>query len=711
MDIKRLILSVTLTLGLLLGYQLLMLHLQKVHPTWFDPKPAIADESSAPPATNPTTMAAVTTPTTGPSPSPMATTVPVMPVSPATPGGYHIADAPAVTPTQLGSDSPASNYHMLLTIDPTGAGVDSAVLGDFYDTAKHEVKYKFQSPINGFESLTRPMATRTISIDGKDIDLSSTVWQLVSSTTDSAVYKTVILNGAVPAVELTKTFKLLKNDSPEGSGWEVHLEQGFRNLSPAALKIAVAFNGPRPPARENDRSEDRRYVTGYDNGYKEVETGSAAVSDFDKGKPTKDLIATDSRPTVWIGACSSYFESIFQPVYTGKPAIKLVNAIVAPIDPGTATLPEKDEHYPTQLQIVTNEFTLPAGAADTLASHVFFGPKERSLLKDDYYSAFPRMYYTTLLYISGPCGYITFTWLINTLYFILWCFHAVFRDWGVAIICLVALVRTLLHPITKRSQINMMEMSKKGPELERLKKKFADDKEALLKAQAELMNPAGMLLGCLPMFLQTPIWIALWSALQSTFELRQAGFLRHGGVHLTWIADLSHPDALYTFASPIVIPIIFTTIKLTSINILPMFLAVVFFIQQQLQPVPPNMTPEQEQQRKMMKWMSLLFPVMLYSGPSGLTLYIMTSTTIGIIENKIIRDHIKQREEAEKAGRIIVDAAPTRASKRRDDDGPGSLSKRGKTPPKPAGGLGGWWADLQEKVEQAKREAERRGSK
>ena len=59
------------------------------------------------------------------------------------------------------------------------------------------------------------------------------------------------------------------------------------------------------------------------------------------------------------------------------------------------------------------------------------------------------------------------------------------------------------------------------------------------------------------------------------------------------------------------------------------------------------MTPEQEQQRKMMKWMSLLFPVMLYSGPSGLTLYILTSTTIGIIESKIIRDHIKQREAQE----------------------------------------------------------------
>ena len=118
------------------------------------------------------------------------------------------------------------------------------------------------------------------------------------------------------------------------------------------------------------------------------------------------------------------------------------------------------------------------------------------------------------------------------------------------------------------------------------------------------------------------------------------------------------------------------------------------------------MTPEQEQQRKMMKWMSLLFPVMLYNGPSGLNLYILTSTSIGIIESKIIRDHIKEREEAEKAGKIIVDAAPTRGSKNRKKDNLGIGSKPVKT-----GGLAGWLADLQAKAEQMRREAERRGNK
>ena len=137
--------------------------------------------------------------------------------------------------------------------------------------------------------------------------------------------------------------------------------------------------------------------------------------------------------------------------------------------------------------------------------------------------------------------------------FILTTFHAVFRDWGLAIIGLVCLVRLLLHPITKKSQINMMQMSKMGPEIERLKKKYGDNKDELNKAMMGVYKQQGLtpVLGCLPMFLQTPIWIALWSALQSTFELRQAGFLRWEHVHLTWISDLSHPDALITFSQTI----------------------------------------------------------------------------------------------------------------------------------------------------------------
>jgi membrane protein insertase Oxa1/YidC/SpoIIIJ len=200
-----------------------------------------------------------------------------------------------------------------------------------------------------------------------------------------------------------------------------------------------------------------------------------------------------------------------------------------------------------------------------------------------------------------------------------------------------------------------------------------------------------------------PIWIALWSALNTTFELRQAPFLWG----FTWIKDLARPDALIDFGHAYQLPFA-QSFYISSLNLLPILLAGVFFLQQHYTPKPPATTPEQETQQKMMKWMSLLFPVFLYPTPSGLCLYILTSTSIGIIESKRIRDHIKQKEEEEKAGRIIVDA-PKSMKKKRDDEGSsGSGAKKPKGPKGPKRtGLAGWLDDLKAKAQQIQREAEK----
>src|SRR5581483_5066912 len=181
---------------------------------------------------------------------------------------------------------------------------------------------------------------------------------------------------------------------------------------------------------------------------------------------------------------------------------------------------------------------------------------------------------------------------INTLVWLLSFFqHYIFRDWGLAIIALVVLVRLILHPITKKSQVNMMKMSKMGPEVERLKKKYGDDKEAMAKAQMELYKEMGFtpVLGCLPMFLQMPIFISLWQALQSTFELRQAPFLWFGPLHLSWIADLSQPDRMLPFGRSI--PLVFG-MHIDAINLLPILVAIVSYLNMKYTPRPPAATKE-----------------------------------------------------------------------------------------------------------------------
>ena len=213
------------------------------------------------------------------------------------------------------------------------------------------------------------------------------------------------------------------------------------------------------------------------------------------------------------------------------------------------------------------------------------------------------------------------------------------------------------------------------------------------------------MLGCLPMLLQMPIWIALWSALQSTFELRHAPFLWGH----TWIDDLSAPDRLINFGRLIKIPVLSMAIgPIDGLNLLPFLLGIVFWLQQKFTPKPEKMTPEMEQQYKMMKIMPLIFPIFLYTGPSGLNLYILTSTAIGIWESKRVRDHIKAREAAEKAGPVIVDAPEGPKGRRADEEG-GATPARPRGPKKPAPTkAGGWFANLQKRAEELMKEAERK---
>src|SRR5262250_241435 len=93
-----------------------------------------------------------------------------------------------------------------------------------------------------------------------------------------------------------------------------------------------------------------------------------------------------------------------------------------------------------------------------------------------------------------------------------------------------------MAPLTHKSYVSMKQMQKLQPQMERLKEKFADDKEKLNKEIMELyrrngVNPFG---GCLPMVLQFPVFIGLYNALRTPIELRHARFL--------WIKDLSRPD-------------------------------------------------------------------------------------------------------------------------------------------------------------------------
>ena len=741
MDKRRTINFIAATLigvGIWLGLQWYFRTYQPA-PVATTPTPGVTTGAATEPSAAPVASG---TPTTGTATTNSSTTAPSMASTQRTPDapGVVINDSTQTAPTALGNPAQnAADYAIQLRVSPIGAGLDGITLNSFHRSedfkrprAERRV-YEFQSPYEGPQlAYTRPGATRSVTINGVAIDLSSALWERQGPATpvtrqvnvpgeaapvtlkgQAVTYALVVgLPDAQgfrqPVLKLTKTYTIFEQSNVT-HGYEVWIDNAYENVSDNFPTLAVSsqINGPALPPRETNSSPDRSVFAGFvtPDG-KAVKVVHVTPDQFKEAEPTINI--QDKGPEAdkngkavmtWAGTAGLYF-----------------NAFVLAVDPKTITGMSAEqkqiaefkhaEDRPIVTTFQTATLTLgPKGAPPVEVDlRAYFGPRWRHVLDTPYYASLPRGFDHTLVVTSGPCGWCAFDWLINGMVWLLNVLHWVAGgfvgrgDWGIAIILLVAIVRSLLHPITKRSQVQMMEMGKMGPELAKLKAKYGDDKEGFSRAQMQLMKSQGFapILGCLPMFLQMPIWIALWQALQSTFELRQAPFLWG----FTWIEDLSKPDYLIKFGHDI--PLLLG-LHLDGINLLPLLLAVVFHMQARIQnSLSVATTPEQATQKKMMMWMStFLFPLFLYNGPSGLNLYILTSTMVGMVESKIVRDHIKQRDAAKAAAPVIIDAEPARVSKKGNRDVVAAA-------PVKQGGIRGMIARMQQRVEDLQREQEKR---
>ena len=186
-------------------------------------------------------------------------------------------------------------------------------------------------------------------------------------------------------------------------------------------------------------------------------------------------------------------------------------------------------------------------------------------------------------------------------------FQSLVGNWGVAIILLTVIVKlATLYWMTK-SMRSMKAMAVLGPQIKELNAKYKDDKARL---QTETMalykeNGANPLSGCLPMFLQMPIWIALYRMLSNAGELYRQPFIPG------WIGDLTAADPYY---------------------VLPVVLVVTMFAQARLTPQNPD--PAQRTQQRIMQYgMPLLFGGMAFVFPAGLTLYIFTNTCLSALHS------------------------------------------------------------------------------
>jgi YidC/Oxa1 family membrane protein insertase len=651
-------------------------------------------------------------------PAPNATSAPVsQPVA-------EVKGAATVSELVLGSTEfdpdlkkPKSPFPLGVTLSSRGAAVESVALNRYrqqYDQTKPYVfQQRYAAPSAAVAPLTASLATRWVSIAGVgQQNLDNVNWAVVppSSSAPAGAKRSASFSVDLNDIEgkarlrIIKTFEIRDKDD-KTAGYEMLVKYELKNLTDQPLKAKLAYNGTNVPRSEHNR-DTQEVVAGFDGGRQNVNVNHAPVGGIAVDKPVDILAMNKDEPLLWSGMSSAYFDAIVRPTGSGGARFPIASAKAVLLNPD-----EKDSlKHDVALNFETGDIDLPAGGAAGFELNVYVGPKLRDVINNDYYAVFPMSYDETLVLrtLSGfgaICGFCTRPELIGILVRLLKGFHSVFRDWGLAIIALVCLVRLILHPITKKSQVSMSRMTKMGPEMERLKAKHKDDPDALKKAQMEFYREQGVapILGCLPMFLQMPIWIALWSSLQSTFEIRHASFLWN----LTWIKDLSQPDRLVAFHQPFQM----WFIHLDAINILPVLMAVMFYVQQKFQPQPVAATPEQQQQQKMMKWMSIfLFPLFLYGQPSGLNLYIFTSTLIGIVESKRIRDHIKEADERAKQGVVIVDGDPVKRPELAGGAVRRANPKKDVTD-KPLRGIAGFMAKLQQMAEEAKREQEKQQKK
>ncbi|MFZ9813924.1 MAG: membrane protein insertase YidC [Candidatus Kapaibacteriota bacterium] len=216
--------------------------------------------------------------------------------------------------------------------------------------------------------------------------------------------------------------------------------------------------------------------------------------------------------------------------------------------------------------------------------------------------------------------------------------HTFISNYGIVIILFSFLMKIVLQPFSASQMKSMQKMKAVQPLLQKVQEKYKDDRTALsqetMKIYSEYgINPAG---GCLPMIMQMPILISLWSVLSSWMDIRHQHFFG-------WISDLSAPDVILDLGFKLPL---FQVDKLSGLALL---MGIAMFIQQKMTVTDPN-------QKSMVYIMPIMFTFMFSGFPSGLNVYYFVFTILGILQqvwitkfskNKITLEDLKRAPKKE----------------------------------------------------------------
>lgn len=334
----------------------------------------------------------------------------------------------------------------------------------------------------------------------------------------------------------------------------------------------LGWSGGLPPTEKNI-SNDYQFFEGF----------ASLGGEHMGAKPKKGKLTEESQKgsTLWSAIKTKYF----------------ISAIV-PSDPGIAArveseLVDKRPVYNTEITQSTsssNSFTLYLGPLDYDNLKAFDVDLESNV--DLGWALF------------RPIGQLI-SWMLTKMY-------AIIPNYGVVVILFAFLIKLLLNPLTVKTFESTRKMQALAPEINKIKERYKNDPQKMSRAQMELYkssgaNPMG---GCLPMLIQMPILVSVFSIFRSKIEFRGAPFFG-------WIDDLSVPDTL-------------TELGGFPINILPVLMGSTMFIQQKMMAAPNA----DANQKTMMYVMNAFFLFLFYSFPSGLNLYYFVFNLLSIIQQK-----------------------------------------------------------------------------
>jgi YidC/Oxa1 family membrane protein insertase len=367
-------------------------------------------------------------------------------------------------------------------------------------------------------------------------------------------------------------------------GYALRLRLELENGS--AGSVGSSFIVSWPVARRDSADFTDYQVAAYHDGKLAHYLVSAPPGFLGMGPGAADEPASLTGNVDWAGAHTRYFLAALLPDNPREASARF-----------TPTLPGKL----ATLELGFARAELPPAARLDREVRLYLGPKEPERLDamgahlDE---AIQKGWFPSLTRF--------FTWVLTAT-------HKIVPNYGVAIILITIVVRLLMAPLMARQMKSMKRMSVLQPRMKEIQEKYPDDRQKQSEAMMALyreagVNPLSMMTGCLPMFLQLPVFIGFYYALQGAIQLRQQPFV-------AWIDDLSMPEVLF------VIPGIQLPVRL-----LPILMGASMVLQQKL--TPTTMDPAQA--RIMLTVMPVMFTVMFYQFASGLVLYWFVSTLLGI---------------------------------------------------------------------------------